>query len=169
MVHQILQALQIERIDDVPLLLAQLKRMQVAPLLDKHFPTHGNWAGELTFGEVACVWLAYVVSTGDHRLNRLQDWAARRLEMLGACLGKHVRPQDFHDDRLADLLDALQGPTAWAAFEHDLNAGLVRVYDLPTTTVRVDTTTVSTFATWDGAEGGLFQFGHSKDHRPDLA
>jgi transposase len=35
--------------------------------------------------------------------------------------------------------------------------------------VRVDTTTVSTFATRDGADGGLFQFGHSKDHRPDLA
>src|SRR2546423_14510553 len=82
MVHQLLQALQIERIDDVPLLLAHLKRMQVAALLDQHFPTHGNWAGELTFGEVTCVWLAYLVSTGDHRLNQLQDWAAHRMELL---------------------------------------------------------------------------------------
>jgi transposase len=169
MIDRLLENIRIERIDDLPLLLAQLQRMRVIPSLDQHFPTHGNWAGELTFGEVATVWLAYVVSTGDHRLNHLQDWAADRLEMLAACLGKPVRPEDFHDDRLADLLDALSEPTAWAAFEHDLNAGLVRVYDLPTTTVRVDTTTVSTFATWDGAEGGLFQFGHSKDHRPDLA
>jgi transposase len=168
MVHQILQALQIERIDDVPLLLAHLKRMQVAPLLAKHFPTHGNWAGELTFGEVTSVWLAYLVSTGDHRLNQLQDWAAQRLELLTACLGKRVRPQDFHDDRLADMLDALQDPTTWAAFEQDLNTGLVRVYDLPTQTVRVDTTTASTYATLEDAADGLFQFGHSKDHRPDL-
>jgi transposase len=168
MVHQILQALQIERIDDVPLLLAHLKRMQVAALLDKHFPTHGNWAGELTFGEVTCVWLAYLVSTGDHRLNQLQDWAAQRLELLTACLGKRVRPQDCHDDRLADMLDALQDPTVWAAFEQDLNTGLVRVYDLPTRTVRVDTTTASTYATLEDATDGLFQFGHSKDHRPDL-
>jgi transposase len=35
--------------------------------------------------------------------------------------------------------------------------------------VRVDTTTASTYAQWDGVDGGLFQFGHSKDHRPDLA
>ena len=168
MVHQILQALQIERIDDVPLLLAHLKRMQVAALLDQHFPTHGNWAGELTFGEVTCVWLAYLVSTGDHRLNRLQDWAAHRIELLTACLGKRVRPQDLHDDRLADMLDALQVPTVWAAFEQDLNTGLVRVYDLPTQTVRVDTTTASTYATLADASDGLFQFGHSKDHRPDL-
>src|SRR3954464_2507742 len=165
MVHQILRALQIERIDDVPLLLAHLKRMQIAALLDEHFPTHGNWAGELTFGEVTCVWLAYLVSTGDHRLNQLQDWAAQHVELLAACLGQRVRPQDFHDDRLADMLDALQDPTVWAAFEQDLNTGLVRVYDLPTRTVRGDTTTASTYATLEDATDGLFQFGHSKDHR----
>lgn len=165
----LLENIRIERIDDFPLLLAQLQRMQVIPLLDQHFPTHGNWAGALTFGEVARVWLAYIVSSGDHRLNHLQDWAADRLEVLSACLGKPVRPEDFHDDRLADMLDALSQPTVWAAWEHDLNAILVRVYDLPTTTVRVDTTTARTYATWDSGDGGLFQFGHSKDHRPDLA
>ncbi len=29
-----------ERVDDIPLLLAQLDRMQVAELLDRCFPTH---------------------------------------------------------------------------------------------------------------------------------
>jgi transposase len=168
MIDHLLETIHIERIDDLPLLLAQLQRMQVPSQLDRHFPTHGNWAGALTFGEVTSVWLASIVSTGDHRLNHLQDWAADRLEMLSACLGKPVRSEDFHDDRLADMLDALCQPIVWAAFEQDLNAILVRVYDLPTKTVRVDTTTASTYAKWDGA-AGLFQFGHSKDHRPDLA
>jgi transposase len=169
MIDHLLETLQIERIDDLPLLLAHLQRMQVAPLLDQHFPTHGNWAGALTFGDVATVWLAFIVSTGDHRLNQLQDWAAQHLEMLATCLGKPVRPQDFHDDRLADMLDALQEATPWAACEQNLNARLVRVYDLPTQTVRIDTTTASTYARPDAAGDGLFQFGHSKDHRPDLA
>jgi hypothetical protein len=31
-----------ERDDDISLLVAQLDRMGVKPLLDKHFPTHGN-------------------------------------------------------------------------------------------------------------------------------
>jgi len=35
--------------------------------------------------------------------------------------------------------------------------------------VRVDTTTASTYVLPDDAGAGLFQFGHSKDHRPDLA
>src|SRR5262249_44375463 len=127
MIDRLLETIRIERIDDIPLLLVQLQRMRVIALLDQHFPTHGNWAGALTFGEVAAVWLASLVSTGDHRLNQLQDWAADRLETLAACLGKPVRPEDFHDDRLADMLDALSRPTVWAAFEQELTAGLVRV------------------------------------------
>jgi hypothetical protein len=45
-----------ERVDDIPLLLAQLERMGVQPLLDEHFPTHGNWQG-LSLGTVAVIWL----------------------------------------------------------------------------------------------------------------
>ena len=33
----------IERSDDIPLLIAQMEKMEVAALLDKHLPTHGNW------------------------------------------------------------------------------------------------------------------------------
>jgi hypothetical protein len=34
-----------ERVDDIPLLLAQLIRMNVPSLLDQHFHQHGNWQG----------------------------------------------------------------------------------------------------------------------------
>jgi transposase len=62
----------IERPDDIPLLLAQMEKMEVAALLDKHFPTHGNWQG-LSLGQVVVVWLAYILSQGNHRLNSVQD------------------------------------------------------------------------------------------------
>ena len=42
----------------------------------------------------------------------------------------------------------------------------MRVYDLPTERVHVDSTSASAYARV--SEEGLFQFGHSKDHRPDL-
>jgi transposase len=167
MITQLLETLRIERLDDIPLLLAQLQRMQLARLLDQHYPTDPHWAGQLTFGEVAAVWLAQLVSTGDHRLCQLEGWAEQRLDMLSACLGKPVRALDFHDDRLADMLDALADADTWATFEQELNASLVRVYQLPTARVRVDTTTARTFAAPDAGHQ-LFQFGHSKDHRPDL-
>lgn len=43
---------------------------------------------------------------------------------------------------------------------------LLRVYDLEASCVRLDTTTVSSYA--EVSEEGLLQLGHSKDHRPDL-
>ena len=47
-----------------------------------------------------------------------------------------------------------------------LNQRTIRVYDLKAERVRVDSTTASGY--WRVTEDGLFQFGHSKDHRPDL-
>jgi hypothetical protein len=41
-----------ERVDDIPVFLAQLERMGLQPLLDEHFATHGNWVG-LSLGWVS--------------------------------------------------------------------------------------------------------------------
>ena len=59
--------LQVERLDDIPLLLEHLKRMGIAPLVDEHFPTHGNWRG-LSLGWTVTIWLAHILSQADHRL-----------------------------------------------------------------------------------------------------
>ncbi len=159
------EPLTIERIDDVPVLLAQLERMQVANLLDRHFPTHGNWQG-LSLGMVSVVWLSHTLSEGDHWLNHVEPWASGHLNCLQACLGPEVRSLDFSDDRLAAILDYLSSDERWQAFERDLSQHLIRVYDLHPSRVRVDSTTVSGYV--HPTPDGLFQFGHSKDHRPDL-
>ena len=69
-----LPSLTVERIDDVPLLLAQLERMGLRELLDLHFPVHGNWLG-LSLGWTATLWLTHLLSEGDHRLNQVEPWA----------------------------------------------------------------------------------------------
>ena len=43
-----------QRVDDIPLLLAQLERMGVRSLLDEYFPAHGHWVG-LSLGWVAAL------------------------------------------------------------------------------------------------------------------
>jgi transposase len=149
-------------VDDIPVLLATLQRLHVDQILDHHFPTGHRWKGELTFGEVACVWLAFITSQGDHRLYQLQPWAQDNLHTLQACLGKTVRPLDFQDDRLADMLDHLAEGEAWQDCERELNQHTVRVYHLPPSLFRVDTTTANSYVAVL-SELGLFQFGHSKD------
>jgi transposase len=152
----------VERVDDIPVLLATLRRLKVAEILDRHFPSGHRWKGELTFGEVACVWLAFITSQGDHRLCRLQVWAEDNLHTLSACLGKAVRPLDFQDDRLADMLDHLALDDCWQDCEVDLNQHTVRVYHLDPNLFRVDTTTANSYVEVL-SELGYFQFGHSKD------
>src|SRR4051812_10997687 len=162
--HEI-QSIITERVDDIPLLLEQMQRMGLPTLLDDHFPTHGNWTG-LSLGWVSTIWLSSILSRGDHRLVHVEPWVATRLWTLGVTTGQAVTRADFTDDRLETVLRRLSDDTRWAALEAALNQHLVRVYDLSTARVHVDSTSASVYATV--SEGGLFQFGPSKDHRPDL-
>ncbi len=154
-----------ERVDDIPLLLEQMQRMGLPTLLDTHFPTHGNWTG-LSLGWVSTIWLSSILSRGDHRMVHVEPWVSQRLYTLGATTGQTVTRVAFADDRLEIVLRRLSDDTRWAAFESALNQHTVRVYDLQAQRVHVDSTSASAYATV--TEGGLFQFGHSKDDRPDL-
>src|SRR5437763_2607681 len=115
-----------ERVDDLPLLLAHMQRMGLAALLDQHFPTHGNWQG-LSLGGVTTVWLAHILSEGDHRMNHVQAWTQRRVETLGTSLGERVTGRDLNDDRLAEALAELSEDDRWRAFGQAFSGKLLRV------------------------------------------
>jgi transposase len=154
-----------EQVDDFPVLIAQMERMTVPDLLDRCFTVHGNWQG-LNLGWVGTSWLGLILSVGDHRLNHVQRWVERNLRTVQGSIQQTVTGLDFTDDRLGNVLDALSNDEDWAAFETELNQRTIRVYDLKVEVVRVDSSTASGYASV--TEDGLFQFGHSKDHRPDL-
>ena len=154
-----------ERVDDIAVLQAHMGRMGLVALFDKHFAAHGNWQG-LSPGWVAITWLTHILSQADHRLNHVQPWAEKRCETLRRCTGQALRPLDLSDDRLASVAKLLSDDAGWQAFEGDLTGHLLRVYDLPGQRVRLDSTAASGYGRV--TEDGLFQFGHSKDHRPDL-
>jgi transposase len=158
-----------ERIDDLPVLIYWLKRMQVDVIIDQVLgPPHGNWEG-LSYGEVALVFVAYVLMCCTHFLSPMQPWASKHLVSLSQALGKPVREADFTDDRLGVVLSRLGDDTTQPGEQIELALGqhLVRAYALPTEVVRIDTTTVSVHHQPE-TEDGLMKFGRSKDHRPDL-
>jgi transposase len=154
-----------ERVDDMPLLIEQMRRMHLATLLNEHFVPHGNWQG-LPPGELSVLWLAYILSEGDHRLNQVEAWVQEHRLTLQACLSPAVRRLEASDDHLAHLLDLLSDDARWVRFEQACAQTLIRTYALVPTVSRVDSTTASGYGTV--TPDGLFQFGHSKDHRPDL-
>ena len=57
-----------------------------------------------SFGEVVVVWIAYILSEGDHRLNHVQSWVAGIVMTLQLCLKITLRELDFSDDRLAMVI-----------------------------------------------------------------
>ncbi len=161
--------LRVEVLADLPVLWSTLQRLDLPATLDRHFPTPCHWKGPLTPGEVLAIWLLFVLSQGDHCLNHVEPWVAQHQGTLSALLGKEVLPVHLHDDRLADWLDRLAASDSFADLERDLNQQTIRVYQLPTDTVRIDTTTANSYADVL-SEQGLLQFGHSKDDpdRPQL-
>ncbi|HLF27364.1 MAG TPA: hypothetical protein VJG32_13605 [Anaerolineae bacterium] len=158
-----------ERIDNLPVLLYWLRRMQVDVIIDQVVgPPHGNWDG-LSYGEVALVFVAYVLIRCTHFLSPMQDWASKHLLSLSQALGKSVRAADFTDDRLGVILSCLGDEVRQPGeqIEWELGRHVVRAYALPTETARIDMTTVSVHHQ-PQEDSGLMQFGRSKDHRPDL-
>ena len=154
-----------ERVDDIPILLAHSETMGIAELLDTYFKPHGNWAG-MSLGWTTAVWLTHILSEGDHRMNQVQLWVAHRVQTLHSSTGQSIDERDWSDDRLAIVLDALSQTEQWQQFETALSQRIIRVYDLNPQRVRLDSTTASGY--WAVSEDGPFQFGYSKDHRPDL-
>lgn len=157
----------VERMDDVPLLLGFMKQMELPELLSRHFQVHGNWNGS-PLGPIVCVWLAHILSQGDHCLSHVQPWASSRLRMLRESLGVNFQLNDFTDDRLADILKRIAQGECWESFETESSQTQVRLYDLQPQIVRHDSST--TFQWRKGqSEFRLLKEGHSKDRHPELA
>ena len=79
-----------ERVDDVPLLLGFLVRLQLPEVLDRHFPAHPLHQG-LSNGWLTTVWIAYILSQADHRKSHVQEWVESLGQSLEALIGQTIR------------------------------------------------------------------------------
>jgi len=70
-----------ERIDDIVLLLNVMMQMGLPTLLNQHLARHWKQQG-LDWGWVATIWLAYILSEGDHRKVMVREWVHQRRCML---------------------------------------------------------------------------------------
>lgn len=155
-----------ERIDDVPLLMYWLREMHIDKIIDTVLaPPHGNHQG-LSYGQLTVGFIAYILSECNHFLSPVCDWVLEHRECLSQALGQPIRDTDFTDDRLEDLLDALGPAAVGEQVETQLGQHLIRAYELPTDTGRIDTMTVSVYHQPQGES--LLAFGQSKEQRPGL-
>src|SRR5437867_743264 len=156
-----------ERVDDVALLIGQMVTMGFPEVLDRHIPRHWTQRG-ISWGWTAVIWLAYILTEGDHRKVSVEAYLKGMHHTLSQLTAQVIEPLDLSDDRLSHLLQHLSKPAYWHQIERDLNARSIEVHALAQDVIRCDATTVS--GTHEVTEGGLVQFGHSKDDptRPQI-
>ncbi len=155
----------IERLDDIPVIFGVIKQMKLIETIDKYFIPHKNWKG-ISLGKLTAIWLCYILTTFDHRLSYLEDWAKARLIIFEKLLSEKVTNKDFSDDKLELLLDFFSDTNIWNNFEANLNSETIKVYDLQTNILRVDATIGKSFQ--EVVKDGLLQYGSSKHFRTDL-
>jgi transposase len=149
-----------ERIDGFPLLLSVMQCLGLPGVLDHHLGRHGLQRG-LSWGWIATIWLAHILTQGDHRKQPVQAWVRQAHETIAKISGQQVSEMDFTDDRLTLLLRRLSKPETWQAVEREIGQSILRVYELSPKTVRLDPTTISGYH--EGGAESLFQYGYSKD------
>jgi transposase len=156
-----------ERVDDVAFLIGQMVKMGLPEVLDRHIPRHWTQRG-ISWGWTAVIWLAYIVTEGDHRNVSMETYLKGMKHTLSHLTAQIIEPLDFSDDRLSHLLKHLSKPASWHAIERDLNERSMEIDDLSQGVIRCDATTVS--GEHEVTEGGLVQFGQSKDDptRPQI-
>ena len=131
-----------ERVDDVALLIGQMVTMGLPEVLDRHLPRHWTQRG-LSWGWTAVIWLAYILTEGDHRNVSVEAYVKGMHNTLSHLSGQVIDPLDLSDDRLSHLLTHVSKPTYGHRIERDLNARSVEEYALPQDVIRCDATTVS--------------------------
>lgn len=151
----------LERLDDIPLLVALQQRLGLAEVIDQKIPRHWLHQG-LSLGHLVVGWNTFILSQGDHRKVTVRDWVKDHRAVLEERLAQPLRDTDFTDDRLGQVLTHLSDDQAWAEIEESLWQNSVQVYRLRPERVRVDPTTVHGYHAV--SETSLMQYGHNSDH-----
>ncbi len=150
-----------ERIDDIPLLMSILLKLNLPKIVDLYYTPHSNHEG-LSYGWLLTIWLVYILSQSDHCMNHVQNWAASRCSVLIKVSGQMLTEQDFTDDRLARVLKMLSNDTLWLQIEQHISQHTIRAYDLDLKKIRLDATTASVNHNPD--KSNLFKIGRTKQN-----
>ena len=160
----------IERVDSLPLILYWLTKMRIQEAIDTIWHPHPNWQG-LSYGQLAVLFIAYVLYMHTHRLSGMEAWVVSHLATLEKLTGWRIRPKEATDDRVGQMVEEIgREEAAGVRFQQQVGKNLIQAYALPTEVARYDTTSFGVYhaAPEEGQAKGLLRFGHSKDHRADL-
>ena len=157
--------LQRKRAGEIPLLRNMARKLGFAELLRRYVKPHGN---EKYPACDTLLLLVFNIACGRQPLYELGRWTA---SLDGRVLGRgsSLPEEMFNDDRFGRALDKLFEVDR-ASLVTDCAVCVVRATGCELSQLHNDSTTVKTTGSMPGrtSTGLYFDYGHSKDHRPDL-
>lgn len=163
--------LHIERVDNLPVILHWLLKMQIQEIIDRIWYAHNNWKG-LSYGQLAVLFVVYIIYQRSHRLSRMEQWVKEHHTVLEQVTGWSIGEKDASDDRLGNMLGTLGSDEEQGVeLQRQVGGHLIQAYELPTEVGRYDTTSFNVHHARPKEEQpghALLRFGYSKDKRPDL-
>jgi len=157
---------QIHPVAHLPLVLGVLRRLEVAPVVDRLIPPHPAHVLSCGRGVEA---LVLAILDGDHALYKV----GKRLEERGmvALLQPGLTRGSLNDYRLGHILDALFAANLNRVFGA-IALKALEVYTIPTPWLHQDTTTITLYGAYEdepkSPEAPHPAYGHSKDGHDDL-
>ena len=158
-----IEPISIERIDDIPLLVALQQKIGIADVIDRIIPRHWLQQG-FSLGQLVLGWNTFILSEGDHRKVSVRDWSREHRVVLEELIGSPIRDTDFTDDRLGQVLHHLSDDESWYAIEDSLWQNSVSVYSLSPDRVRLDATNANGYHTV--TEESIMQIGYNSKNNP---
>ena len=154
------------RVDELPLLSDIIVDLGIKSSLDSILVEHGNWSG-ISVGQIVELWLCYILSECDHRLQNVEEWSESRIDLLRVLSGnRRLSSLDFTDDKLGLLLEKVGDSDVWGKIEQKINEKCLSVYRLESAselaTFRLDAAPMQSHGQVE--EGGLLQYGYHKHH-----
>jgi hypothetical protein len=83
--------------------------MGLPEVLDRHIPRHWTQR-QISWGWTAVIWLASIVTDGDHRQVSMETSLKGMQHTLRRLTAQVIEPLDFRDDRRSHLLTHLRKP-----------------------------------------------------------
>lgn len=158
----------IERVDSIPLIIHWLLEMKVHEIMDRVYTPHSNWQG-LSYGQLAVLFITYVLHSLTHRLSGMEEWVGQHKKVIEKVTGWKLGDKEATDDRLGIMMEALcEDEDKGIEFQQQIGGHIIQAHDLPTEIGRYDTTSFNVYHDPENRNKGLLNFGHSKNHRPDL-
>ena len=149
-----------ERVDDVALRIGQRVTRGLPEVVDRPLPRHWTQRGR-SWGWTAVLWLASIVTEGDHRHVSGATSLQGMHHTLSDLTAEVIEPLDVSDDRLSPRLTHVSTPTSGHQLARDVHARSLAVHAWPQDVIRCEATTVS--GEHAVTEGGLVQCGQRKD------